>query len=366
MNIDKKEILLKHKEFDKMIQDVYDFKNIWKENCKQYNIEEQPHILPKADRVVVIGDIHGDWDLTLKSLRLAKVIDEKNENKWIGGNTIVVQVGDQIDRCRYTGIACDKKEATQDDEGNDWKILQYFTNLHKQAEEHGGAVYSLLGNHELMNVNGDMRYVSYEGYKEFDNYKDPKGETFEDGEKARRWAFKPGNPISNFLACTRQVALVIGSNIFAHAGVLPRIAKKYSVKNINELMSLYLWDKLKKKSKYNDIFKSYDYSPLWNRVFGNLKDGDYKSSNCSNLLVPLKEIYKVGKVYVGHTPQLKEGIKSVCGDKIWLTDYGASKAFDKFDTKYNRLSESESERSDSRRVQVLEIIDDKKFNILKL
>ena len=50
--------------------------------------------------IYMIGDIHGDWDMTMKVLRVAKLID--NNGSWIGGETVVVQVGDQVDRCRYT------------------------------------------------------------------------------------------------------------------------------------------------------------------------------------------------------------------------------------------------------------------------
>ena len=57
------------------------------------------------------------------------------------------------------------------------------------------------------------------------NYKDKK--IIKDGMEARKYLFTPGNPISNFLACTRQVALIIGSNLFVHAGILPHIANKY-------------------------------------------------------------------------------------------------------------------------------------------
>lgn len=388
--------ITEHKDLEDYIDNVYNFKKIWTERCSKYDIKTQPHVLPPVKRIIVIGDIHGDWEMTLKALRVAELID-KNGN-WIGGETVVVQVGDQVDRCRYSGVPCNKKGATDPDEGSDWKILQYFTKLHHQAQKVGGAVYSLLGNHELMNVKGDFRYVSYEGLKEFDDYKyeneegnainyfiNDKGEKekFENGEHARRWAFSPGNPISDFLACTRQLALIIGSNLFVHAGVLPSIAKKYSVKNLNQLMSLYLFDKLKRPSDYNDIFDSADYSPLWNRVFGNIGKQKYDKNSryldpaetdsesetkCTSLLNPLKEIYQVDKIFVGHTPLLDNGIGSVCDGKVWLTDYGLSKAFDKFDKQASTTS-SDSEnyhRSSHRQAQVLEILDDgREINILK-
>ena len=374
----------KHKEIEDYIQNVYNFKQVWRKQCKKYDIDKQPHVLPPVKRIIVIGDIHGDWEMTQKVLKVAKLIDKNGD--WIGADTVVVQVGDQIDRCRYKfgsgNPSCDKPEATTPDEGNDWKILQYFTKLHKQATEVGGAVYSLMGNHELMNVQGDFRYVSYEGRREFIDYKKPDGTIIEDGDEAREWAFKPGNPISDFLACTRQMALIIGSNLFVHAGVLPIIAKKYSVKSLNQLMSLYLWDKLDKPGEYNDIFFTSDISPLWNRIFGNIGMKTLNESSkyldlaeakdkCSELLNPLKEIYQVDKIYVGHTPLMDHGISSVCDGKVWLTDFGASKAFDKFDKSASQ-SQSESDtdtklhpRSSTRKAQVLEILDDgKEINIL--
>lgn len=361
-----------HKELEDYIENVYKFQEIWQDKCSKYEIKSQPHILPAVKRIIVIGDIHGDWEMTQKSLKVAKLID--SEGNWIGQDTVVVQVGDQIDRCRYSGIPCNLKRATENDEGNDWKILQYFTELHKQALKKGGAVYSLVGNHELMNVNGDFRYVSYEGIQEFKDYKKPDGTGFKNGTEARSWAFEIGNSISEFLACTRQVALIIGSNLFVHAGILPEIAKKYSVKNLNQLMSLYLLDKLD-KNKFKDFINPYS-SPLWTRDYGKIGMQQYGNKNktlkneeeCTQLLNPLKEIYKVDKIFVGHTPLLEHGIGSVCDGKVWLTDYGLSGAFDKFD-KNLASSESSSEyvhRSSSRKAQVLEILDDGRvINILK-
>lgn len=353
-----------HENINKYINKVYNFKKMWKSKCSKYNIKAQPHILPAVKRIIVIGDLHGDWEMTVRTLKIPKLID--SNNNWIGGDTVVVQVGDQIDRCRYNGVPCDNKNATNPDEGNDWEILKYFTKLHHQAQKVGGAVYSLLGNHELMNVKGDFRYVSYQGLREFDRYyydKNNDKQYYLDGKDFRKWAFQPGNPISEFLACTRQMALIIGSNLFVHAGILPEIAKKYNVKNLNKLMSLYLFDNLKgKNSNYFDIFESSDYSPLWNRVIGNMgvdkyNKKKYMEENCNKILIPLKNIYSVDKIFVGHTPMMNSGISNICDKKIWLTDYGLSKAFDKFDIKG---------RNEFRKAQVLEILNDgETINILQ-
>lgn len=344
-----------------------EWNKIFKEKCNKFNI--LPSILPPVKRIIVLGDLHGDWNMTINSLKIAKLIN--NNLNWIGKDTVVVQLGDQIDRCRFTEIPCNLPTATKDDEASDMKILNYFTKLHKQAQKKGGAVYSIIGNHELMNVNGDMRYVSFKNILDFNNYKKPDRSIISDGMKARKWAFAPGNPIADFLGCTRQLSLIIGSNLFVHAGILPNIAKKYNIKEMNQILSLYLWDKLKNPSDYNELLDSADYSPLWNRFFATTHQLTNPLTNpsreeltktCNNLMDPLKEIYKVGKIFIGHTPQLTTGISNTCDKRIWHVDYGGSKAFDKFD--YNFIINNK--RSDVREVQVLEILDDGEIiNIIK-
>lgn len=192
-------------------------------NCPKYNY--LPTILPAAKRIIVIGDLHGDYDLTIESLILAGVID--NNLNWVGNDTIVVQVGDQIDRCRPYDHKCDHELATVNDEASDIKIMKLMTELHNKALKEKGAVYSLLGNHELMNSLGNLNYVSYKGLKEFDNYKDPDdlSKTFTSGAHARAHAFAPGNEHAKFMACTRQSSLIIGSFLFVHAGIIQNLLK---------------------------------------------------------------------------------------------------------------------------------------------
>lgn len=309
------------------------FHKIWKIRCSQYNIKKQPDILPAVRRIVVLGDIHGDLEVVIKLLKIAKVIDDCIN--WIGEDTVIVQVGDQIDRCRYNGVPCDQINYN---EGNDLKILYFFTKLHKKASKCGGAVYSLMGNHELMNVLGDMRYVSLDGLNEFKSFTDYNSNVKIE-EYTRKQAFKPGNMVSNFLACTRKAALIIGSNLFVHAGILPDIARKYNITKLNNILSLYLWNMIH-ENEYNDILFDPN-SPFWTRK--------YKSNvtpiECKELL-SLNDIYKVGKIYVGHTPNINQGISSICDNKIWLTDYGVSKAF----KKYREWKDNE--------IHVLEILND--------
>lgn len=316
------------------------FNYVWEAKCSKY--DRLPNVLPPVDRIIVIGDIHGDFKKLKEILKLGKVINDKGN--WNGGNTVVVQVGDQIDSCRPGyGESCNNPKTTTYDKADDVNILYYMTELHKQAQKKGGAVYSIMGNHELMNVNGDFSYVSYK------NLNDKRFNSVSD----RYVQFSPGNEIANFLGCTRKMALIIGSNLFVHAGILPEIVEKYSVDDLNTLLSLYLFDELKNEHTFTDIFTSSSLSPLWNRVFGNINNN---LSECQRVMKPLNDIYKVGKIYVGHTPQLNEGINSYCDNSVWLTDVGASKAFDKYITmksKYNKLN-----------TQVLEILNDTEINVL--
>ena len=99
-------------------------------------------------RVVTFGDVHGDAGAARGALKLAGVLDDSDA--WIGGTTTVVQVGDQLDR--------------GDDER---EILDLFEDLQVQAAEAGGALYPLLGNHEVMNVELDLRYVTDGGFADF-------------------------------------------------------------------------------------------------------------------------------------------------------------------------------------------------------
>ena len=93
-----------------------------------------------GQRIVAVGDLHGDYEVWTAIARDAGLIDAKGH--WAGGATILVQTGDITDR------------------GPDsLKIIRQLQVLQKEAPRAGGQVIVLVGNHEAMNVTGDLRYV---------------------------------------------------------------------------------------------------------------------------------------------------------------------------------------------------------------
>src|SRR5271163_4171520 len=101
-----------------------------------------------AEAVVAIGDVHGDFDDFIAILQRVGLIDAQHH--WSGGKTILVQVGDVLDRGPKPREAMD-----------------LLMSLEKGAPSAGGRVVSLLGNHEMMNVMGDLRYVTAVNYASF-------------------------------------------------------------------------------------------------------------------------------------------------------------------------------------------------------
>lgn len=345
------------------------------ELCKNYDYI--PTIQPKTRRIIVLGDIHGDIKLAYKLLKIGKVISvDSNKNiKWIGGDTVVVQVGDQIDRCRpysINSLKCNMAGSTKDDEASDVKILELFTELHYKAKEHGGKVISLLGNHELMNSMGHMDYVSKMNLDEFDNYIDEKNPTikFKSGEDARLYAFKPGNKYAVFMGCTRVSCVIIGSNLFVHAGIIDTILDEMKVKKKNDLENIDITVRkwllgLINKNYIEHIIKPSDKSMFWNRILGNIP---YNVSNdnpeCINYLKNVVKILTIGHIIIGHTPQSfihGHGINGICDNKIWRVDNGSSAAFHGFD----KIHSTTGKVDKNREPQVLEILEDTQFNVLK-
>lgn len=323
----------------------------------------QPLILPSTERIVVIGDLHGDYKLTKDILEFAEVATEMQNKtfKWIGGTTHVVQLGDQIDRCRrYSSgrkpMLCSEPNTTRGDEASDIKIMELFNDLGEQALKCGGMVISLLGNHEILNVQGDMRFVSYLGLKQFE-------QQHISGEEGRKNAFKPGSSIAQMLAHTRVPAIVIGKNLFVHADMVNGTLTRHNINTRDDIHrirdELYKWLIGKIDESYiNYIIDNANDSLFWGRVLGQLPPQlDYENDMCKNNIDKVLEIFQVDRIMIGHTPQFLKnnlGINDTCSGKVIRVDTGSSNAFYIGDTT-ERLT---GKKMKARMVQYLEIRND--------
>ena len=262
---------------------------------------ERPFRFPGAERVVAIGDLHGDLASTREALRLAGAIDEGD--RWVGQRLVLVQVGDQLDR--------------GDDEP---EILQLLERLTDEASAQGGAVHVLNGNHEIMNASGDLRYVTEDGLRDYASVlsgaKLPPN--VPERARGRAGAFLPGSELSRKLARRNTVAIV-GDTLFAHAGVLPKHVR-YGIGRINDEVRRFFRGEL---ATLPEIVGN-DDAPVWTRVFGGASTAPEACRELDSVLSALS----VRRLVIGHTVQ-KAGITSACAERVFRVDVGLSDYYGK-------------------------------------
>jgi len=185
-----------------------------------------------AERVVAIGDVHGAIDPLVELLRASGLVDEKLA--WIGGKTHLVMLGDLVDR------------GPQERE-----VLDLVMRLEREAPNSGGRIHVLLGNHEVMSLVGDLRYVSKAGYAEYAEASPPKereqalarfmrnsgaetgpegvlpqfDELYPPGYFERRRAFAPDGPYGRWLL-SKSFIVVIDDVAYVHGGLPPSVASE--------------------------------------------------------------------------------------------------------------------------------------------
>lgn len=186
---------------------------------------------PAVERVVAVADIHGAYDAFERILKQAGVLDESLG--WSGGATHLVIVGDVLDR------GADSRRA-----------MDLIMRLESESAAQGGGVHLVLGNHELMNLTGDLRYVSAGEYSAFAQEEEPAsreaalqrylarveaGEaesavrtefdrTFPPGFFAHRAAFASSGAYGAWLL-NRPLMVIIGNTAFVHGGLSEAVAE---------------------------------------------------------------------------------------------------------------------------------------------
>jgi hypothetical protein len=253
-----------------------------------------PTTFDAPERLVSFADVHGDLSATRRVLKLAGLIDDSDA--WIGGGTVVVQTGDQLDR--------------GDDEQ---AILDLFESLREQAWAAGGAFYPLLGNHETMNVGLDLRYVTPGGFADFADTPydpdDPELTGYSEEQRGRVAAFRPGGPYATVLA-GHNLTMMVGDTVFVHGGILPEHAQA-GLAGINADVQAWMRGDTAEPTQWTRS----DSAPVWSRDFSDEPD----ASDCAQLTEALS-VLGATRMVVGHTVQ--SAANPDCEGKVWRMDVG--------------------------------------------
>ncbi len=257
-----------------------------------------PQRRPMPKRLVAIGDLHGDLAATRAALRAAGAIDDRD--RWIGGELVVVQTGDVLDR--------------GDDEQ---AILDLIARLEGEARAAGGAVIMLIGNHELMNAAADFRYVTPGAMRDFDDA--PGLDTSRYARvpaevRGRVAALAPGGVYARRLA-GHDVIAIVGDTVFSHAGVLGEWATQ--VDEVNRSARCWLDGQAGGIEDAPPVLTSMD-SPVWTRAFG------MAGVDCDAAKAALAAL-GVKRMVVGHTVQTE--VNDACDGAVWRIDVGLARGY---------------------------------------
>jgi len=302
-----------------------------------------PAAAAPANRIVAVGDLHGDYQAWVTIARAAGLIDANGH--WAGGGTTLVQLGDILDR-----------------QPDSLKIVRSLQQLQKEAPRSHGRVIVVLGNHEAMNLLGDFRYTTPDEFAAFagpnsaalrDRVYDQNRPSIEKAAQAANPSLTPDQIRAAWMAehplgwvehkiawspsgdlgkwATRNAAIVkINGTLFVHGGISAEYAKlpideinrrvQTAMSNADSGPSTILYDPL---------------GPLWYRgLVGRDPDAEEVRAKVTppvhltidQELDAVLSAYGAERLVIGHTPDLK-GIEISNGGRLARIDTGISRAY---------------------------------------
>jgi len=284
-----------------------------------------------VERIVAVGDVHGDFRAFQKLLRETGIINARG--RWIAGKTHLVQVGDVPDR------GPDSRKA-----------MDLLMKLEKQALKAGGRVHALIGNHEAMNIAGDLRYVDPGEYKAFverrsrkrqqlfyentveylkntlepenlpvfdDTYKAQWLERYPLGYVEHRQAWSAGGKYGRWVGGHNTI-VKINDTLFVHGGISP----EYQDLPLDEL-NASIRRELADGENIGDAAAANDpLGPLWYRGLSQVQE----TCEIEQQLKSLLSVRGAKRIVVAHTPTAG-AVLARYGGKLVMIDVGLSRHY---------------------------------------
>lgn len=244
----------------------------------------------RPEKVFALSDIEGNFDKFRMLLQNNKIIDA--DYNWTFGNGHLVFSGDMFDR---------GEQVTE--------CLWLIYSLEEKAKAAGGQIHFVLGNHEIMNLQGDFRYVQ-------GKYKN----TAEVMGKSLMQLYAKDTELGKWLR-TKNVAEKVGNLLFAHGGFSSKINQSaMTISDINKLARPY-YDRNLGEGKYPDentnLVMSQSFGPFWYR--GYYSGNDNKRVLLQPMVDSLLQKYNAKRIITGHTV-FADTISVLYNNKVINTD----------------------------------------------
>jgi hypothetical protein len=256
-----------------------------------------------ANRLVAIGDLHGDIESARRAFQLAGAIDMSG--RWVGNNLTVVQLGDAIGRSYQ-----------------DREVLDFLLELQDAAASGGGRLHLLTGNHEVFAARLELRWVHEQAYDSFLStpaldLDDQRLADVPQHQRPRGAALLPGGHYAMLLS-DHPAVLRIGDTIFTHGGVTPHWAT-YGIDQINaDVENWFKGETDEPMSTLGMDPGNFDDSVMQSRHFSK------EVANCEMLSESLR-ILGAKRMVVAHT--VHQTITSKCDGRAWAIDTGMSRFY---------------------------------------
>ncbi len=255
-----------------------------------------PDTFEEVERIVAVGDVHGDVEALTAVLRMAGLIDEKGG--WIGGKAHLVQTGDIADRAPRTR-----------------DCYELLMRLEREALAAGGRVHVLIGNHEVMNMLGDLRYLHPEELASYaDQSPTPDTPGTPKGLAGHRVAFSASGRYGMWLR-SRPGVLRIGGTLFMHGGLQPGVSAR-TLAELNRWIRQDLFPGNPPGGGMNNA------GPLWFRGYARDPEPQW-----SRGLAEVLQRFGARRMVMGHTTTDDGRIRVRFGGQAVFIDTGLSKGY---------------------------------------
>jgi hypothetical protein len=305
--------------------------------------------LHEGQRLLCLGDVHGDVDALKEFLTIARVYDPLTDS-WCGDNAILVQCGDILDR------------GTQE-----LKCMQLLAKLSHQAQAQKGKIIVLVGNHEVLNAMGLFQYATSD-----EEYEERVGPAVDAqlgtpawrkqyvGNQPARWAsYEPGGLLAASLLANMKVSVKVGRTVMVHAGLRPEHIQHYGgIEGMNQAFrdwiqltvstgwsgdnpvtynnhgryvstNMAVQDAEKRQNYYINSVPKFlaggvgANGPIWMRDYSSPSDMPPKNPQAQAMIDQTLDLLNADRMVMGHTIQRQ--INCALDGKAWRVDVGASR-----------------------------------------